>query len=160
MNRIVDVGTAEERFAKITQSINFSPNVVLGSAYAGPDLTITTAPTGLGGIIVDRAWLKTRFLDGQWVVRAALRLIPGDANGMLVELIYNKDDGTAVVLGSTTPTGAAFTKIGLGPFDVFATGGVPTTESFPALRLRVTKVTSGTGTVSYASMWLELRTVP
>lgn len=152
--KFLNIGDTEERFRKVTQCFNDSPVIL---PFSTGEYSITTSLGSFGGFVVDHAWIRKFFPDGQWVLRAAVFITPGDANGVTLDLVYHKDDGTAVVLGSSTYTGASPTKVALGPIDLFANLSVPRTEAFVAVRLRGTKVTSGTGTLHYGTIWLELR---
>jgi hypothetical protein len=157
----VGVGqTVEERLGKIEQSINRSP-VILPFAIiddSGGGVSVPVAPGQFfGGVLVDRSWSRTVLPDRQWVVRAAGFINPTDANGVTIDLNYTSDALATTSLGSVTLTGAGVVKARLGPFDVFATGGVPSGETIPAIRLRAIKLVSGTATILHWDIWLELR---
>lgn len=156
MIRVPDIGTADERFAKITQSINSSP-ILLSASVVDGVTAITTTAASLGGIAVDRSWLRKLAPDTRWVARAYGLVDPADANGVTIYCEYVSDAIALTTLGSITPTGAGYQKASMGPFDVFGTGGVPAGETIPIVRLRAQKVTSGSANLAQWTLWLELR---
>lgn len=101
--------------------------------------TFGTTPRLFGGYMVDRAEVRRLIPDARWFVYAAGWVDPKDGSTATVEIVYEKDDGSVVVLGSVTQAGAGRVKVKMGPFDVFAVAGVPGGEEIPSLRLRASK---------------------
>jgi hypothetical protein len=119
--------------------------------------TFGTSGTTFGGFAIDRAIFGRLLPDARWMVYAAGVVDPGDGNTATVSLVYQKDDGTLVTLGSVAQTGGGATKKRLGPLDVFATGGVPAHEVVPIVRLRAQKNAGADGTVTAWSIWVRLQ---
>ena len=119
-------------------------------------MTITTTPKLFDAVTVDRSVFRKLLPDARWFAYGSGWVNPGDANTATVELCYEKDDGTIVVLGSVTQAGAGLVKKQLGPFDVFATAGVPAGETIPSLRLRGAKTAGANGDLANWTVWLRL----
>ena len=99
----------------------------------------TTAGRTLGGLLIDRAEFRPRLADARWFVYAAGWVDPMDVNVATISIRYELDNKTQIVLGSVTASGAGFVKKAMGPFDMFATAGVPAGETIVALRLHAIK---------------------
>src|SRR5439155_16507091 len=113
---------------RVMVALNFSETILACPCALAPETVIDTTVTDLGGVSVDRSVFRKVLPDHRWLVYAAGRVDPRDADGVIIALAYVEDDSTAVSLGSVTLTGAGFVKQTLGPFDVFATAGVPAGE--------------------------------
>lgn len=141
----------------LARAINHSPALLPFSALTA-DTTFPVAGVLAGGFFLDRAQLRQRLPDHRWVLQAYGFVNAGDANIATVELVYQKDDATTVALGSVTHTGATWAKKAIGPLDLFATGGVPKTETIVAVRLRAAKNAGANGTLAAGwTILLELR---
>lgn len=115
----------------------------------------TTAQT-FGGVAIDRAYSRNILPNTRWLYSAAGLVDPGDANIATLSLVYEKDDGSFVTLGSITASGSGVRKRHMGPFDLFATGGVPSNELIPVVRLRAIKDAGLDGTVESWTIMLRL----
>lgn len=118
--------------------------------------TFTTAGRLFDGITVDRSVFQKRLPDARWLVYAAGLVSAGDTNIATVSLYYQKDDTTLVLLGSVTHNTATPVKKVMGPFDVFATVGVPAGETVPMVRLHAIKNAGTDGTIEAWDLWLRL----
>ncbi len=118
--------------------------------------TFGTSPVTFGAIAVDRAVFRRLLPDARWLVYAAGWCDPGDGNDAIVELIYERDDESVVVLGAATFSGAGRSKRLLGPVDLFATSGVPAGEAVPMIRLRARKTAGLDGSLDGWVAWLRL----
>lgn len=115
-----------------------------------------TSGTAFGGGSIDRSVFRTLLPDWKWYVYAAGRVNAGDTNVATVFLQQLEDDGTVNTLGSVTHNTATTTKKAMGPFDLFATAGVPNTEDIVTLRLFAQKDTGADGAVTDWTIWLRL----
>jgi len=114
-------------------------------------------PVQAGGVSIDRSVFRKKLPDAMWHVYAAGVADPGDGNNLTIELVYQKDDGTFVTLGSTGAfSGAGIVKRALGPGDVFGTAGVPTNENIAVIRLQATKAAGVAATLWAWVVWVEL----
>lgn len=118
--------------------------------------TFNTTGRTFSGLAVDRSVFRQRLPDARWFVYAAGWVNAGDTNVATVSLVYEKDDGAQVTLGSVTHNTATKTKKVMGPFDVFATVGVPAGEQIPVVRLRASKASGADGTIESWVLWLRL----
>ena len=106
-----------------------------------------------GGLAIDRVTFRELLPDYKWYVYAAGIVYPGDTNTATLTLAYQKDDATYVSLGTTTKTGASWSKFTIGPLDVFATASVPSTESVVIVRFQAAKNTGVDGLVEAVCIW-------
>lgn len=113
--------------------------------------TFTTTGKTFGGLSLDRTVFRKLLPDARWMVYAAGWVNPNDANTATISLVYEKDDGSQVTLGSTTQAGSGKVKKGLGPFDVFGTAGVPA-EAIAVVRLMAQKTAGVDGTAEAWTM--------
>ncbi len=109
-----------------------------------------------GGYAIDRSIFRELQKDSRWLFYAAGWVNPNDGNVASLSLVYEKDDGTQIVLGTVTETGATRVKTSLGPFDLFATAGVPKGETIPVVRLRAVKDAGVDGEIDGWCLWLRL----
>jgi|SRR5215469_10722215 len=157
MIKVTQHGTVEERLRKLEHSVNFSEWI---HAFPCADQATAIVTGGgsffFGGIAVDRSVFRKLLPDARWLVYAAGLAAAGDANPLTVALSYRSDGGGVTTLGSTTTSVAALTKVSLGPFDVFATGGVPAGETIPVIRLFASKGVGANGSIVAWNIWLRL----
>lgn len=118
--------------------------------------TFNTTGRLFDGIAIDRSVFQKRLPDARWLVYAAGFVNAGDTNVATVSLIYQKDDQTQVTLGSVTHNTATTVKKVMGPFDVFATVGVPSGEQVPMVRLKAIKASGADGLIENWDIWLRL----
>ena len=153
-HQLVDQSPDQRR---MTEAIN-RPEVALSWPAIVEETNIPSgaAPMGFGACIMDRSVFRTVLPDFKWYVYAAGLADPGDGNNLHIALVYIKDDTTAVVLGTGTFSGAGMAKRSIGPFDVFATAGVPPGETLPLIRVAVDKVSGTAATVDAWAIMLRL----
>lgn len=118
--------------------------------------TPTLATNTFGGIAVDRSDFRRRLRDNRWIVSAAGWVDTGDGNGATLQLVYVRDNGTFVVLGTLVVPGGTVSKMTFGPFDVFATVGVPAGEQIPVVALTAQKASGANGVLFVWDVWLRL----
>lgn len=118
--------------------------------------TFDTTGRTFSGLAVDRSVFQKRLPDARWLVYAAGWVNAGDANVATISLVYEKDDGSQVMLGSVTHNTGTKTKKVMGPFDVFATVGVPAGEQVPMVRLKAVKSSGADGTIENWTIYLRL----
>lgn len=109
--------------------------------------------TAYGGLTIDRSVFRELLPDYKWYVYAAGLVDPGDANTATIGLDYTKDNMVSVSLGSTTKSGSGWVKFSMGPFDVFGTSGVPTTETVACVRLSAQKSGGTSGYLDAVCIW-------
>lgn len=117
--------------------------------------TFSTTPTLFGGYALERATFRELQADHRWYVYAAGWVDPKDVNQATVSLVYEKDDQSIITLGSVTQTGSGRVKKKMGPFDVFATAGVPAGEEVPIIRLRAVKNAGIDGELDGWTLWVR-----
>lgn len=161
MIKVVETPDAQENVRRIIHALHYSEDIRVVSAVGSEEGPVAVAATAagdtlFGGLAVDRSVFRKRQQDVRWLVYAAGWALPGDANTMTLDLLYQKDDFTTVVLGSTTRTGAAFGKVAMGPFDVFGTAGVPAGETIPMIRLGARKNVGANGFLQNWNIWARL----
>lgn len=108
-----------------------------------------------GSYAMDRSIFRELQADSRWYFYAAGWLDPKDGNIATVSLVYEKDDGTQLVLGSVTQAGSGRVKKSMGPFDLFATAGVPAGETIPIVRLRAVKDAGVDGEIDGWCLWVR-----
>lgn len=145
----------KENVRQAIHSINFSPEVLPFCAITGTETVAFGAPQVFGGCAVDRTRFRTRLPDDRWIITAYGVVGPGDVNGVDLDLVYTTDAIATVSLGGATFTGGAPLKGSLGPFDLFATPGVPQGETIPIVALRATKKVGGNATLAQWCIWIE-----
>ena len=119
--------------------------------------SFSTTGQVFGGFSVDRATFRTLFPDARWLIYAAGQINLNDASDGTAELLYYKNDGTTVSLGTLALTGGAgLQKVRMGPYDLFATVGVPKTENVVTVRLKLTKTAGVDGTAQAWTVWRRL----
>ena len=118
--------------------------------------TFPAAGKTYGGLALDRSVWRRKLPDRKWVVYAAGWVNPNDANTATIAIVYEKDDGSQVTLGTTTQAGAGKVKKTLGPFDLFGTGGVPAGETVPIVRLKFSKNAGVDGTCEAWNLAFDL----
>lgn len=116
--------------------------------------TFGTTPRLFGGYSESREDVRTLMPDERWLVRAQGFVDPKDANTATIELVYEKNDGTIVVLGSVTQAGVGRVKKRIQWADVFGTVGVPSAEDVPMIRLRASKNAGINGELDGWMGWL------
>ncbi len=116
----------------------------------------STTPKTFGGFAIDRSVFRRLLPDERWVIYGAGLVDPGDGNTATISVVYQKDDGTFVTLGSITQVGGGLTKRTIGPLDLYGTAGVPTNEGVPIVRLRAVKDAGTDGEVFTWSLFLRL----
>ncbi len=117
--------------------------------------TFGTSARLFGAYAVDRNLSQEIQADDQWLVYAAGWVNPKDANQATVSIVYEKDDQSVIVLGSVTQSSAGRVKKYMGPFDVFATAGVPAGETVPILRLQASKDAGVDGELDGWTLWVR-----
>lgn len=114
--------------------------------------TFTTAGRILGGKSIDRATLRARLPHARWLLYAAGLVNAGDTNIATLTLRYVKNDGTTVPIGSVTHNANTLVKKAMGPFDLFATAGVPG-ENIVTVELFGQKNAGADGTARDWTLW-------
>lgn len=161
---VIQTADTMETLRRVVHSINFSedvfafPIIPVKTAFMTAAPSVLTGTNAWVGVAVDRATFRKRLKDKRWALYAAGALDNGDANGTTLTLVYVKDDGSLVTLGTptTVPGGAGFQKIMLGPVDVFGSAGVPAGESVPMLGLTAQKAAGANGALTGWCLWLRL----
>ena len=118
--------------------------------------TFSTAGKLFDGYAVNRSVFRELLPDHRWYLYAAGLVNPNDANTATISLRYQKYDTTTVTLGSVTQAGSGLVKKSMGPFDLFAVGGVPMTETVVVIRLNAQKSAGVDGTIECWNIWLRL----
>lgn len=153
MIKVAPIGTTQDRVRRLEHAINFSP-LELPFPAVGQEVTVAgPGTTTFGGLSVDRSVFRQLLPDDRWLIYAAGWLDPGDANGAMISLAYQKDNAIFVPLGSSTFVGAGYLKRTLGPFDLFATAGVPPGEQIPVVRFACQKLVGGNAFVNTWTVW-------
>jgi hypothetical protein len=98
-----------------------------------------TAGRRFGGYVIDRAVFRELLPEHRILVYAAGIVDPGDGNNATISLRYLTDAIAAVTLGTVVRSGAGPVKVAMGPFDLFATVGVPAGEQILAIDLHAIK---------------------
>lgn len=114
-----------------------------------------TSTKTFGGLTVDRRVFRTLLPDNRWLLYAAGLLDPGDSNTATVRLVYQKNDGTVVILETATKVGGGEGKVTLGPVDLYAVPGVPL-EDVAVVRLQFQKDAGADGTCVAWNIWGRL----
>lgn len=110
------------------------------------------------GYAIDRNVFRNLLPEDRIFLYAAGAVDPMDGNVATISLRYLTDAGAFVTIGTTTATGAGFQKKEMGPFDLFATVGVPATEQILLFDLHATK-DAGVNGVMYP--WnIQVRRLP
>jgi hypothetical protein len=156
MIKLTSQGTVEERLRHLEHSVNYSEWIQAFPCADAQASVVVGAPVILGGIAVDRSIFRKLLPDARWLVYAAGFAAANDANTLSMSLVYQLDNTTLQQLGVVSTTTAGFIKLSMGPFDVFATGGVPAGETIPVIRLRGIKVAGANGSFVAWNIWLRL----
>lgn len=117
--------------------------------------TFGTTKVSYGAFMQSREIFRPLEADRRWFVYAAGWVDPGDGNNATISLEYEKDDESFIVLGSVVASGAGRVKASIGPLDLFATAGVPGTESIVSIRLRAVKASGVDGTMDGWNIWVR-----
>lgn len=160
MNRkVADTGQPVEDLRRIIRAINFAEHIVPFSAVGSQEAVPVGPAVLFGGITVDRFTFRKLLPDSRWLVYAAGLALSGDANPLTLSLVYEADNLALTQLDpvATTVTSVAAVKTTLGPFDLFATAGLPApAETIAIIRLRAAKAAGAAGAVEAWSLWLRL----
>ncbi len=160
MRKFVPTGEPREDIRRLTLLLNYSDALWSWAALTQDTGAVIGAVTPFGGVILDRSVFQRQLPDARWLVYAAGWGASDNVNPMVIELAYQKDNATFVTLGSVSITTSAPTKLAMGPFDVFATAGVPAGETLPCVRLRASKAAGAATGQLFAPWQIMLQLLP
>lgn len=104
---------------------------------------------------MDRSVFRELQPDDRWWIYGVGWVNPKDANQATIAFMYEKDDGTVVQIGTVTQSGSGRVKKSMGPFDIFATAGVPAGETIPIIRLAAIKDAGVDGELDGWVVWVR-----
>jgi len=118
----------------------------------------TTTQSIVGGFVIPWDKLRTLLPDERWALYGAGWVL-SSAVGVTLQITYQKNDTTQVVLGQTTvPASAAYQKVEIGPYA--GRGDLAPTlpaENMPCFNLSAALAASGTAaTLKRWSLWLRM----
>lgn len=118
----------------------------------------TTTPTLVGGFVIPWDQIRHLLPDERWAVWGAGWVL-STAVGVTLQVTYQKDDTSQVVLGqATVPAGATYRKIEIGPYAARGdlAPNVPG-ENLPCINLSAALAAAGTAaTLKRWSLWLRM----